>query len=149
MMKERLTLNVKDEFTEFPGLRLRSESKGVSGEDFYHKVLNKRFYEALSSGKELEVILDGTAGYPPSFIDESFGRLVFDFGEECVRKNVRIVSDEEPIWKEMIEDSTYSKWEDRRKHNKKPETSEGFNPDAWWRYVDGNYIKVNSYDECK
>ena len=92
MMKERLILNVKDEFTEFPGLRLRSESKGVSGEDFYHKVLNQRFYEALSSGKELEVILDGTAGYPPSFIDESFGRLVFDFGEECVRKNVRIVS---------------------------------------------------------
>lgn len=50
-----------------------------SGEDYYHKVLNHEFYEALISGQVLEVSLDGTSGYASSFLDEAFGNLVYDF----------------------------------------------------------------------
>lgn len=147
-MKEQIILYVKTEFTEFPGLRLHCESSGVSGEDFYHNVLNKRFYEAISSKKRIVVNLDGTAGYPPSFIDESFGRLIYDFGEDLVRANLSIVSDEEPIWKDMIENSTFTKWEARRKKNLRPECSENYTPIPWWHNFNGEYKEISSYEEC-
>ena len=60
---EEITIKVRDQFSEFPGLRLHKESPNVSGEDFYHKILNEKFYDAFKSNKHLVVDLDETAGY--------------------------------------------------------------------------------------
>ena len=70
------TISVLENFSEFPTLRYCNISDN-SGEEFYHKVLNKEFKVAYEKKEKLIVNLDYTAGYAPSFLDESFGNLVF------------------------------------------------------------------------
>lgn len=92
-----------------------------SGEDYYHKILNNEFYEALINGQVLEISLDGTSGYASSFLDEAFGNLVYDFSLDKVKSSVSIVSEEEPEWKDMIENESFNEWEKRRKDQREPE----------------------------
>jgi len=101
-------------FTTLPGLRYQEMSDN-SGEEFYFTELNKLFGEALKSKKTLTVNLDGTEGYPPSFIDESFGNLVYDFGLKKVNKNLLIESNEEPDWIDIIKKEIFPQWEEKRK----------------------------------
>jgi hypothetical protein len=103
-----------------------------SGEDFYHKVLNQEFYEALGNNQILEVSLDGTSGYASSFLDEAFGNLVYDFSLEKVKANVSIISIEEPEWKDMIENESFLEWEQRRKDKREPEKT--VDHASWYRY---------------
>lgn len=107
------------EFSEYPGLRHCSISD-KSGEEYYHKIMNKTFKDAFEKGKKLTVNLDGTAGYATSFLDEAFGNLIFDFGEENVKKFIVIESYQEPDLKEEIEQKTYPQWEQRRKNRDNP-----------------------------
>ena len=44
--------------------------------NFFITLLKKSFETKI----KLQVVLDGTAGYAPSFLDEAFGNLVYDFG---------------------------------------------------------------------
>ena len=44
------TINIYD-FSEYPGLRHCNISDD-SGEEFYHKILNKSFYKALKNKKK-------------------------------------------------------------------------------------------------
>lgn len=67
-------------FSQSPGPRYCEQGED-SGEEFYHKVLNTAFVEALGKKIHLEIILDGADGYASSFLDEAIGNLVFDFGE--------------------------------------------------------------------
>ena len=147
-MKKRV-VKVRDQFSEFPGLRLHKESPSVSGEDFYHEVLNGEFYQAKNSGEYLEVDLDDTAGYPPSFLDEAFGRLAFDFGIDAVSRTLRIVSKDEPSWENMIFDSTLVLWEKRRKGHDIPECSEDYPNKPWWHAFKDGLKQISSYDECR
>ncbi len=110
-----------------------------SGEDYYHKVLNKEFYEALRNNQLLEVSLDGTSGYASSFLDEAFGNLIYDFSLNEVQSNIIIISEEEPEWKEMIENESFVEWEQRRKDNREPEKTDS-HPE-WYRLVGNNYQK--------
>lgn len=112
------TINIKD-FSEYPGLRHCAISDD-SGEEFYHKILNNQFKLSYEKGNKLEVNLDATAGYAPSFLDEAFGNLVYDFGAEVVKENLIIVSTQEPDLKDMIEGETYSQWQERREKKEKP-----------------------------
>jgi hypothetical protein len=109
-----------------------------SGEDYYHKVLNIAFYTALKSEKVLEISLDGTSGYASSFLDEAFGNLVYDFTLDKVKKNVNIISTEEPEWKEMIENESFNEWEKRRINKKEPYKTEEHL--SWFRY-NGNLFE--------
>ncbi len=105
-----------------PGPRL-NEQGNHSGEDFYNKCLKSWFEEALQSSVKLRVILDGTDGYLSSFLDESFGRLVYDFGEETVKNNIEIVSNNAPHLREKIYSWTLPRWTLRRKEQLAPQTT--------------------------
>ena len=133
------TLSIYDSFSEFTGLR-HCDISDNSGEEFYHKVLNKAFKESFEDNEKLIIILDKVDGYASSFLDEAFGNLVYDFTLENVKKNVEIISEQEPHWKNMIENRTYSQWEERRRKGEKPKvTAEHI---AWYRLIN-NELKSN------
>lgn len=142
-----ITIGVKDDFNRRPGLRTHTITPGNSGEDFYHQVLNSRFYEAYSQNVKLIVNLDDTAGYPPSFIDESFGRLTFDFGIDAVNNTLVIISNDEEIWKSTILESVLPKWQTRRIKGEYPKMSDGYTPSSWWHCnTKGECSKITTYD---
>ncbi len=135
-------LVVKEEFGEFTGLRHSNVSE-KSGEDFYHTILNNKFKTSAEKGNVLTVDLDGIRGYSPSFIDEAFGKLVYDFGIILVKNFLRIKSDDKPYWINAIESETYLMWENRRKNKREPVITE-VHP-SWWHWNGKEYIKIN-YD---
>ena len=144
---DNIIISVRDDFNRRPGLRTHNITPGNSGEDFYHRILNRRFYDALNAGANLIVNLDDTAGYPPSFVDESFGRLTYDFGEAIVRQHLEIISTEEEIWKTTIFESILPKWQKRRLKHEYPSITEGFTPDPWWHCDEkGNYELISTYN---
>lgn len=108
-----------------------------SGEDFYHKMLNKCFVKAYTEDKTLVIDLDGPDGYASSFLDEAFGNLIFDFGLDEVKKRVKIVSNEEPEWISMIFDNTFVEWEKRRIHHDNPKVTASHEK---WSRLDNNLI---------
>lgn len=125
-------------YTEYPGPRYCNQGNS-SGEEFYHDVLNNVFAKALKSKKILEVVLDGTAGYASSFLDEAFGNLIFDFSAEVVKKNILITSKQEPDWVKMISEEVFNDWESRRKEHINPKkTKEHL---EWFRFAEGKIVK--------
>lgn len=108
-----------------------------SGEDFYHQKLNPWFAEAYMNKEEMTIVLDGGEdGYGPSFLDEAFGNLVYDFSLEVVKRWLRIDSDGDSEWGESIEADTFPVWEDNRLNKIDPIKTEDHEP--WYRLVDGN-----------
>lgn len=135
-MKEK-TISILESFSEYPGLRHCSISD-ESGEEFYHKVLNSEFKIVIDNQLLLVVNLDGTAGYAPSFLDEAFGNLVFDFSLDKVKSHIKIVSTQEPSWVDLIENQTYVEWEERRLSGSIPKITADHDP--WFRLSNGNLI---------
>lgn len=133
------TVKVLD-FSEYPGLRHCSVSDD-SGEEFYHKVLNANFAKALENQTTLIVDLDGTAGYAPSFLDEAFGNLVFDFTLAKVQEDLVIKSEEEPDWLEVMNNETFLQWEERRLENKSPKKTKKHQD--WYTWLD-NELKLRN-----
>jgi phosphomannomutase len=131
-------LKVRD-FSEYPGLRHCSISDD-SGEEYYHKILNHEFKKTYEKRDKLKLILDFTAGYAPSFLDEVFGNLVYDFGIEVVEKYLIIISEEEPDLKEMIHNETFPQWQARRQKEDKPKKTAKHEP--WYRLVDSKIIET-------
>ena len=137
------TINIKD-FSEYPGLRHCSISDD-SGEEFYHKILNKAFKQSFEEKQKIKINLDATVGYAPSFLDEAFGNLVYDFGRESVEKNVIIISNEEPDLKDMILKETYPQWQERREKQEEPKKTSKHG--SWYRLVDSKIIEIkDSHD---
>ena len=101
-----MNISVLNDFSEFPGLR-HCDISDRSGEEFYHSVLNKAFKKAYEMNEKLVVCLDETDGYASSFLDEAFGNLVYDFTLNIVKNHIEIISEEEPHWKELIENQTF------------------------------------------
>lgn len=135
-------LVIKELFGEFTGLRHSNVSE-KSGEDFYHTILNNEFKKSVENKDVLTVDLDGIRGYSPSFIDEAFGKLVYDFGAILVKKHLIIKSDDKPYWINAIEGETFLMWENRRKNKKAPIITEKHSP--WWAWDGKSFIKVD-YD---
>jgi hypothetical protein len=129
MEKQKISIVIAD-YSKSPGPRYCYQGDD-SGEDFYHKILNEKFKDAFEQKTELEVNLDGPDGYASSFLDEAFGNLVFDFGLENVQSRVKIISNEEPEWIEMIEKETFVQWEQRRTNNQPPKKT--IKHEDWWR----------------
>lgn len=130
-----ITINIKNDFSAYPGLRNCNLSDN-SGEHFYHELLNKKFKEAYESKDKLTVIIDGTEGYAPSFIDEAFGNLIYDFSLDIVKKHLIVISIQEPVWIDRLEKDTYPKWEERRNIGMAPIVTLEHGP--WFRFVDGS-----------
>ncbi len=70
-----LQINVAKDFTRLPGVRTAAEGDN-SGEAFLRNHLFPKFREAVRSGVQLIVNLDGTAGYATSFLEAAFGGLI-------------------------------------------------------------------------
>lgn len=113
---EKVLIRVID-FTEYPGVRYKHQGDRDTGEDFYYEKVNPSFKQAIEEDKILEVDLDGTAGYASSFLDESFGNLVYDFSYEEITKRLKIKSDEEPDWIEVIFEETLVEWKKKKDDN--------------------------------
>jgi hypothetical protein len=70
-MTKMREISIANDFTRFPGGRYREHGKG-SGELFREDFL----LPVLRAGETAVVDLDGTSGYPSSFLEEAFGGLV-------------------------------------------------------------------------
>jgi hypothetical protein len=62
-------VRIAEDFSRTPGGRYRSDGP-YSGEEF-----RERFLLPAINTEGVEVILDGAAGYPSSFLEEAFGGL--------------------------------------------------------------------------
>ena len=129
------TYIISKDYSPLTGLRYCNRSDH-SGEDFYHQKLNGWFKEAYETKEQMKIILDGGEdGYGPSFLDESFGNLVYDFSLVEVKKWLVIDSTIEPDWQEAIENETFPAWQELRDSGKRPIKTE--NHTAWYRLEDG------------
>lgn len=131
--------SIARDYSNVTGMR-NSNITDFSGEDFYHDKLNYVFASAYKQKDKLVLILDGTIdGYSPSFLDEAIGNLVYDFSLNIVKQFLVVVSDDEIQWKDMIENSTYPNWEERRLKGIEPKITKQHNP--WYRLVNGRLVQ--------
>ena len=129
---------VSKDYSPITGLRYCKKTSH-SGEDFYHQKLNGWFSEAVRSNEEITIILDGGEdGYGPSFLDESFGNLVYDFSLDVVKRLLKIDSSVDPDWGESLEEETFPIWEQNRINKVDPEKTIEHEP--WYRLV-GSELK--------
>ena len=70
-----MTYSIANEFSTTPGGRFRKHGP-YSGEEFRDDVLCNLLRTAMGDGDTLTIELDGTAGYPSSFLEEAFGGLI-------------------------------------------------------------------------
>ena len=71
MSGKTVKINIAEDYTQYPGGRYPNDGEG-NGESFRAKFL----VPVLDAGDRAEIILDGTQGYPSSFLEEAFGGLV-------------------------------------------------------------------------
>ncbi|MFA6422871.1 MAG: STAS-like domain-containing protein [Patescibacteria group bacterium] len=87
-------------FSTALGGRFKKEGN-FSGEEFREKYL-----EPLFNGKktdQINIYLDGTEGYPSSFLEEAFGGLVRLLNDkEIVKKRLRLVTSDSMLEKEIL-----------------------------------------------
>lgn len=88
-----MRISVCKDFTQFPGARSRAHGP-FSGEEFREDYLTPLFRD--ESDEPIEVDLDGVDGYATSFLEETFGGLVREFGYDAVKRRLRIVSEDDP-----------------------------------------------------
>lgn len=109
-----IVLNIAKEYTRCPGARYESEGD-YSGERFRNEYLAPKLKEAIEAGVKLEVVLDGSAGYSTSFIEESFGGLIRTdhYTLQDVTEYIIITSNEDPSYIEDINVYWEHAWENR------------------------------------
>ena len=102
-MKEKMYLSIAKDYSRTPGTRYRKEGK-FSGEEFRDKILFQKMEEAIKQDKILVVNLDGVAGYATSFLDESFGGLIYNKGMDYneVISHLEIEAEEFERYKEKV-----------------------------------------------
>lgn len=103
-----IQINIAKDFSRTPGARNYSDGP-FSGQEFYEKLLYPRFKDAISQSTKLEIILDGTAGFASSFINESFRLLGKEFGGDLVWSNLIIISNEVPKYIQKVKEALYEK----------------------------------------
>jgi hypothetical protein len=74
-----MRISIRKDFAVAPGFRLRVNGNH-SGQEFREDILVPKLRAAIEAGEVLVVDLDGTAGYAPSFLEESFGGLIREEG---------------------------------------------------------------------
>lgn len=84
---------ISADFSPTVGSRFRNQGPN-SGEEF-RSILRDRLSDAITDREFLEVDLDGSCGYPASFLSEGFAVLAREMGGAMSRWMV-LKSDEEP-----------------------------------------------------
>lgn len=107
-----IVINIAKDYSRCPGARYEKEGD-FSGERFREEFLAPKLREAIEAGVKLEVILDGSAGYSTSFIEESFGGLIRTnhYTLQQVKDNIIVISDEDPSYLDDINDYWEHAWE--------------------------------------
>ncbi|MFI3264776.1 MAG: STAS-like domain-containing protein [Rikenellaceae bacterium] len=95
-------IKISKEFSQNLGGRFISLGD-FSGEKFYNEILKPKFEEAKNEGVDLAIDLDGASPYGSSFLDESFGRLKREYGEESVKSIIKFETKNYPHVVELIE----------------------------------------------
>jgi hypothetical protein len=89
---------VKD-FTDCPGGRYRGNGD-FSGEEFREDILRP----SLAECERLQVDMNHAFTIPPSFLDEAFGPLVEELGEQAFRARIIVSLDDDPAARWEYED---------------------------------------------
>lgn len=108
------TIKIKD-FSANPGARYYADGK-YSGQEYFDKVLKDAYQHAVAAKEKLIIILDGTNGFASSFLSEAFGLLSENFSSKDVLKNIELISEEEPDWKEIILSNYIPNAQDRKRN---------------------------------
>ena len=87
----KIEIKIAD-FTRTPGARY-IEDGPFSGQEFRRKELEPLFQNKEDSTK-IWVYLDGTKGYPSSFLEEAFGGLARIFGSKIVKARIIFLTKE-------------------------------------------------------
>lgn len=90
-----LKFELAKDFSEIPGGRYISEGN-FSGEEFRKKHLKPLYEKAIKNNEKLQINLDNTYGYAPSFLEESFGGLVRELHSYNILDTIELISDDEP-----------------------------------------------------
>lgn len=98
-----IIINIAKDFSRCPGARYPEEGN-YSGKEFREQLLSPKLTEAIETGARLVIILDGSAGYATSFIEEVFGGLIREnkYTLEEILGTLNIISEEDPSY---IEDA--------------------------------------------
>lgn len=99
-------IDIKKDFSPTTGFRTYEDGE-FSGQEFFDRLLDVKFQEAISNGEKLQVILDGGEGYTSSFLNESFRLLGKKYGSDNVWSNLIVISNEWPKYIQKIKDSVY------------------------------------------
>lgn len=89
-----MEINIAKDFTDAPGGRYESDGK-FSGQEFRLKYLEPALKK--ENNEEITINLDGTFGFPTSFLEEAFGGLVRIEGikKEDILKRLKFISNED------------------------------------------------------
>ena len=87
-----MIIKISEEFTDAPGGRHLSDGD-YSGEKFREEFLEPAIKD---TDEMIFVDLDGTFGYPRSFLEEAFGGLARVFSKEVVKSRITFISNEDP-----------------------------------------------------
>lgn len=90
------------DFSEVLGGRYKSDGPN-SGEQFRTEILLPAI-QTLPIGRKLLIDLDGSYGYPTSFLEEAFGGLAREIGPDVLLDKLDFKSDEEPSLIEEIKE---------------------------------------------
>lgn len=71
----KIIINIAKDFSKYPGCRYKQDGP-ESGEEFRDDFLWPKLKKAIKDGNNIEINLDGVAGFSSSFLDEAFAGLV-------------------------------------------------------------------------
>lgn len=99
-----IKINLAEDFSKTPGSRYEKEGK-FSGELFRKTIFAPAMEKAIKNDDNIEINLDGTAGYGTSFLEEIFGGLIRENKISYIelKKRLKIISEEEDYLLEDIE----------------------------------------------
>jgi hypothetical protein len=89
-----IKIQISSDYSKTPGAR-KIKDGDSSGEDFRVRCL-EQYFEA-GNDEKIEINLDGVEGYSTAFLEEVFGGLSRKYGSERVMRKISIVSTEEPL----------------------------------------------------
>ena len=98
---DMVKINIAQDFNDVLGGRFYSDGQ-YSGQEFFEEILKRKYEEAIGKKEKLEINLDGTFGYPSSFIDQSFGELGRKYGEKMVQNTLTFISEDQPSLENKI-----------------------------------------------
>lgn len=96
-----MTFSIAKQYTDTPGPRYRRQGE-FSGEQFREEHLENLFNSYKMNREPIEIDLDGTFGYPTSFLEEAFGGLARIHPESEVLNAFIFTAREQPSLVEEI-----------------------------------------------